>query len=728
VLVDEAQDTSPAQWEVIDAIVSEFQAGEGARDTARTLFVVGDEKQSIYSFQGAEPRAFGEMRDHFAARLRAVGEGLAEGALAHSFRSAPPILAFVDAVMAAAPEATDGGAGARHVAFHAEAPGRVTLWPHLPKTEGEEEPPWYEPCDLPAPEHPELQLARITAGEVARLLREGAPVPDREEGPRPMRPGDVLILVRRRRTLFQALIRELKAAGVPVAGADRMRLTEEIAVQDLLAGLRFAATPEDDLSLAAFLRSPLGGLSEDGLFRLAHGRHGTLWQALEGDARWPEATALALKLRDAADFRRPFEALEMLLTEAGGRARLRARLGDEIEEAVDALLDQALAYESVEPPTLLGFLAWLDAGETELKRELERGTGAVRIMTVHGAKGLEAPVVVLPDCAPRNAPQGGAVLDLGGRAGWKQREEAQPAAQVAAEAERKARAAAEDLRLFYVAMTRAESWLILGAAGGRGDLAESWHGRAAAALATLGPTEAAAPEGLPGPALELVADWPAIAAGAETPAPAAPPPLPDWAHHAPPARVEPPQPRAPSDLGGAHALPGAEGDEGAEAMARGTLLHTLIEVLPTLPAPDRAAAAMALAAGAPEAAALIAEAEAVIAAPSLAPLFAPDALIEVEVAATLPALGPIRGRIDRLVVTPTRILAADFKSNRRVPATAEAVPEALLRQMGAYAAALSALYPDRVVETALVWTRTATLMPLPPALTAAALTRAGADG
>lgn len=720
VLVDEAQDTSPVQWKVIEAITDEFFVGEGARhlphDAPRTVFVVGDEKQSIYSFQGADPAAFAEMREHFERRLDAMDRALQACALLHSYRSARPILSVVDAVFSG-PAGTGFADKVQHLPSDPGRPGRVELWPFIPKPEREEEPPWDRPLDLPMPDDPVEQLADRIAAEIRLWLDSGRLLPTRE-GTRPVRAGDILILVQRRGTVFHPLIRALKRHGVPVAGADVLRIGGELAVRDLLAALRVAVTPTDDLSLAALLRSPLCGLSEGDLFRLAHPRQGALVKAL-GASEHRAAAAFVDDLRAHADFRRPYEILERILITHDGRRRLMARLGAEAEDGIDALLDQALEYERTEPPTLTGFLAWMTRGEVTVKRRTDESADEVRVMTVHGAKGLQAPIVILPDTARRQEggrrPQIQCVADV---PLWSTRAEDCPAPLAAAEEERRQRLLEENRRLLYVALTRAESWLIVCGAGDPGKAEEDcWHALVAAALERCGAEREE-------DRLVVAQDWPE-GSGMRAAVEGAPlPDLPAWTRRPPPVAAEPAPVLSPSNLGGAHALPGEAPDE--DLLLRGAHLHLLLETLPGQPAEERAALAARIVPEATDLPGLLAEAEAVLDHPDIMPLFGPHGLSEVGVSAPL-GNGRILGRIDRLVVGENRVLAADFKSNRVVPELPEDTPEAILRQMGAYATALARLYPGRQIETAVVWTRVPRLMILPPELTAAALRRAALD-
>ena len=705
VLVDEAQDTSPAQWRLIRLLTAEFTAGIGIHEGPRTLFVVGDKKQSIYSFQGADVTAFDAMRDRFRQAFEQAGSALEERPLIHSFRSSPAILRLVDLCFTGDRQGAMGGA-LRHAAFHENLPGRVDFWPPVPAPEAAEPGEWFRPEDRTGAESAETMLARQIAAEIRGMIDRGERITDRGQV-RPVHEGDFLILVRRRRGLFQEVIRACKAEGLQIAGADRLTLTEELAVKDILALLHFLNTPEDDLSLAAALRSPLFGVGEDRLFRLAHGRRGVLWERLRQAEGFEAECAMLQDLRDQAEFLRPFELIDRLLTRHDGRRRLLGRLGEEAADGIDELLSQALAYEQVDVPGLTGFLVWMAGGKVEAKRQAESEGHRIRVMTVHGAKGLEAPIVILPDTADRRPPQEPPIaVPEGGPPLWLLgRDETVPLARAATEA-RKAVREAESLRLLYVAVTRARSWLIVAAAGKAGEA--SWYGMLRAAA-----------EGLPllpdrdGRMRHQMGEWhpplPAVAAGA------APVALPGWA-----LRDASPAPAAkrmvtPSDLGGAKTLPG-EGAGDPDALTRGTLLHGFLERFPDLGPADRESLARA----APD---LAAGAEALIADPALAHLFGLDSLAEAGFALDWNG-ALLTGAIDRLVVGPDRVLVVDYKSNTVVPARPEDVPEGYLRQLGAYAHAAAALYPGRRVEVAILWTETAQLMPLDPEIVRAALARA----
>ena len=723
ILVDEAQDTSPTQWQVIESLAQEFTSGLGARnDVLRTIFVVGDKKQSIYSFQGADPREFDRMRDHFSDRLHLLGQGLRTMELEYSFRSSDAIMRFIDIAMTT----TD----THHRAFHAELPGRVDLWPTIEKSEGQEKQNWYDPIDILTDDHHDVILAREIANQIRQMVGTET-IPASDGTRRLIKAGDILILVRQRSALFQEIIRACKAIGLPVAGADRLKLTEELAVKDLMAVLAFLATPEDSLSLATALRSPLFGWSEAQLYDLAATRaEPYLWTTLRNRADEFALTMAVLNdLRNNADFLRPYDLIERILTRHDGRRKLLARLGPEAEDGIDALLSQSLAYERMDVPSLTGFLTWLEVDQVEVKRQMDNAGDQIRVMTVHGAKGLEAPIVILPDTAKHNPPIRDEIIPLEtGDMVWKVASDQQPEVMKTALAELITAQTAENERLFYVAVTRAEVWLIIVAAGEVGDHGDSWHQIAHKALGDLGAVDLVTPVGL-GLRLQHV-DWQAGELVSTDVVSLDAPQIPLWAQ----ARITPTErptaTLAPSELGGAKVIwqPGTQADD-EDAKRRGTMVHRLLDLLPALPSEQWFDTAQRMFSTGDAMATLdeihdaLAHAKRVMDAPELQHIFASEVLSEVDISASLPDLNGhrIAGAIDRLLIQPDRVLAIDFKTNAVVPDRPEDTPDGLLRQMGAYQSALETIYPDRHVETAILWTRVPSLMMLPNDIVRAAL-------
>ena len=403
ILIDEAQDTNPDQWAIVAALTEEFFAGEGAADRARTIFAVGDAKQSIYSFQRADPHAFLRMRRHFEARIAAAGQEWRAVPLEISFRSTEPVLRAIDAIFRREPAhegvALDGSA-VRHVASRVGQAGIVELWPPVAPQPNEMPDPMALPVTPSRVAEPRARLAAAIAATIRGWLDQGEMLDARG---RPIRPGDVMVLVRRRNEFVGELLRALKQRQVPVAGADRLMLTEQLAVQDLVALGRFLLFPDDDLTLAAVLKGPLFAIDEATLFDLAHGRGKEhLWDRLRarasGNAALRQIAERLSALLARVDFAPPFELYAEILGAAGGRRALLDRLGPEAEDPVEEFLALTLAYERDHAPSLQGFLRWLVAGDTEVKRDFgARPRDEVRILTVHGAKGLEAPIVFLPD-------------------------------------------------------------------------------------------------------------------------------------------------------------------------------------------------------------------------------------------------------------------------------------------------------------------------------------------
>ena len=736
ILVDEAQDTSPAQWDVIRLLAQEFTSGQGARENAeRTIFVVGDKKQSIYSFQGADPRSFDRMAAYFDERLKDAGLRLQSLSLDYSFRSAQPILSLVDQTFSA----RDGrgvGEGFKHIAFKAALPGRVDVWPLIEKADEKDTRDWFDPVDHVSDHHHSAKLAARIAHEIKRMIDEKVTIPaeiDDEKGARTIgarvvSPGDVLILVQRRSDLFHEIIRACKRLELPIAGADRMRVGAEMAVKDLAALMRFLATPEDSLSLATVLRSPLFGWTENALFDLAHKREEKyLWTALRNrEAEFHDTCSVLKELRNSADYLRPYDLIERVLTRYDGRKKLLARLGTEAEDGIDALLTQSLTYEQVEVPSLTGFVTWMDSDEMDIKRQMDNASDQIRVMTVHGAKGLEAPIVILPETANRAMKVRDEIYKIDGTAVWKTPKTDSPRHINEAREALKSAQADENMRLLYVAMTRAEKWLIVCSAGDLGNTGESWYDIVSEGMSHAG---AVAFEFRFGTGLRLESgDWTILPTEEKNIREKETVPLPQWAIEPAPALIPQPKPLAPSSLGGAKAISGDGYDEDT-ALRRGRQLHRLLEYLPAFPEARWSDIARdVLATGEDisdptEAAALLGEARNVLLSPELRPVFSPDALTEVDVTASLPALDGTRilGAIDRLLVEETRVLAVDFKSNRMVPSRVEDTPAGILAQMGAYAAALEQIFPGKTVETAILWTSTATLMRLPNDMVSAAL-------
>ena len=718
ILVDEAQDTSPEQWELVESLSSELTAGQGASNRHRTLFVVGDKKQSIYSFQGADVAAFDRKRDHFAARL-AGGNPLAQLSLEYSFRSSRAILAVVDHTFTDTVRAALGG-DSSHKAFRENLPGRVDVWPVEEKDEASETSAWNDPVDRESPESPVVVLARKVAENIRDMLDAGVQIPqDKGDGNpsvRPVHPGDFLILVQRRSLLFHEIIRACKVLNLPIAGADRLRLGGELAVRDLAALLAFLDTAEDDLSLAAVLRSPLCGWTEAQLYRLAQGRKGYLWEALRADPAHAATRDFLQDMRDQADFLRPYDLIERVLHRHDGRRKLLDRLGPEAEDGIDELLGQALAYEASEVPSLTGFLVWMETDDVDVKRQLDGEGSRIRVMTVHGAKGLEGEIVILPDTADRSPQDRDELYRLTeGPAVWKLPAAESPTLIASERAARKDREAAERLRLLYVAMTRARCWLIVAAAG-KVTQGDCWYN-----LIRAGVERAQAEDAGAGIRRHSFGDWPANAL--RTVQKAILPQGPDWLFRPAPPAMGDVKVLSPSDLGGAKALAGEPLYPTDQAKRFGTGLHLLLERLPGLERATWPAHAAGLISDPALAATLLAEAQRVLDAPGLAALFQPATLAEVTVSGLWNGVR-LMGTIDRLVVEPDRVLIVDYKSNAVVPDLPDAVPEGILRQLGAYAHLVGQIYPDRQVEVAVLWTRTPALMPLDPKIVRAALARA----
>lgn len=742
ILVDEAQDTNAQQWDIINALTGDFFAGQGAHaDKLRTLFVVGDYKQAIFRFQGTSPENFEKARERVRAELdgladnvlslrgNAPARGLQDLDLGQSFRTAQSVLDFVNMAIARIGHSAFGLPREPEQHVGEDRPGHVALWRVVgdisEQTSGEDDDEgqegWFARSDR--------RLADKIARQVRSWMDHGFPL--QKGGLRRAGPGDVMVLVRKRKELAGLIVARLHAAGVPVAGVDRLRLAAPLAVRDLMAAVRFATQPLDDLNLASLLVSPLLGWTQEQL--LEHGHRGDrvkLWHHISR-SRDPFVAASVDRLVDLlnqADRDTPQALLHWLLTGPWqGRRQLVSRLGSEANDPIDELLNAASAYAAGAVPSLLGFVRWFDAGEGELKREAGQRGAEVRVMTVHGSKGLQAPIVILADAADNPDRSKGSPLalpDTQGRAvpipALSTAEKAGPIR--AAEEQAKLEEKQEHWRLLYVAMTRAEEALFVAGALGpkeKEPAPDSWYAR----LAGLFMADEWVDDPIWGARLEhgdALPPAPPKAAGELVSLPLLPP----FLDRAPPAEPRPPRPLAPSALGEELAAdppfpPGA----GMAAARRGVLLHKLLERLPDVPPADRKAAAQGwLARSASDfdahaRAEMAASALAVVEHKDWAELFSAAALAEVPIAATVGGQ-VVAGTIDRLLIEPARIRLVDFKTARRPPASLDEVPVAILRQMAAYAAALEAAYPGRTVEAALLYTQVPKLLAIPAELLA----------
>ena len=742
VLIDEAQDTNPEQWEVVRILAEEFfiDAGRHA-DKPRTIFAVGDAKQSIYSFQRADPEKFAEMRSYFRERAKEIAADWREVPMNISFRSTDAVLGTVDRVFAgpvAKQGVGDDGADVLHSPFRVGQAGRIELWPAVEPQERAPEDPWTPQTRIVRLEDPEIRLARVIAGRIRHAIDEKETLTSRG---RPVRAGDFMILVRRRTAFVDEVVKALKERNVPVAGVDRMQITDQLAVMDLVAFGRFLLMPEDDLTLAEVLKSPLIGLDDDQLFDIAHNRPRTLWHALrekagtvEDGSIFARAYAFLFKWLGRVDYERPFELYAELLggrgeDARGVRARLVGRLGIEANDPIDEFLNLAMGCEADHAPTLQGFLHWLMAGDAEIKRDLEQsGRDEVRIMTVHGAKGLQAPIVFLPDTmqVPTQAPnlfwQEDRNLMF-----WLPR--------VALETElvsrlRDANAVKRDQeynRLLYVALTRAEDRLyICGWQGRRKAPEHCWYnlcqqameGYAKPAQIDLGTYSGSGWDG---------EGWIWETDQSEAPKPDRIENVSDSQQSSKrsliraiaPEEAFPPKPLAPSrPLEEEPAVQSPLGGDQGQSFKRGILIHKLLELLPDLPSSARRAAAERFLAQPvhalePDLQVEIAdETLGIFDHPDFAPVFAPGSRAEV------PLVGIVGGdvvsaQIDRLVVCDADVMIVDYKTNRPPPRDVEGTPKAYRRQMSIYRAALAQMYPGKKVRCFILWTNGPWMVELP---------------
>lgn len=761
ILVDESQDTSPAQWNVVETLAREFYSGEGAREDIRTLFAVGDEKQSIYSFQGAAPEMFARMGNHFSQMSKTSGQDWHSIELNLSFRTVEPILNTVDRVFAnpgRTPGLGSAGSEIRHAAKRVGHGGLVEIWPTEIPEDADTTDAW-KPLGEKAATAPADKLAKRIARTIGSWLKSGERLASQD---RPITPGDILILVSKRRPFAAPMVAALKALGIPVAGADRMELNDQLAVQDLVALGDFVTLPDNDLALASVLKSPMFGLDDDDLFGLAYKRSGSLWRALIAaqahDARYLEATTLLKGWRQRADFQPPFEFFAQVLDRDGMRRRLLARLGTEAADPLDEFLNLAISYDDDAAPSLTGFLTWLRSGQRQVKRDMEQGSNEVRVMTVHASKGLEAPIVFLADTCRGAAsgpdkeplikmppPQEGQPLRA-----WRIKGASQVAAVQSARTAKARSDLEEQNRLLYVAMTRARDRLyVAGFEGKNGRHANCWYDIISDGLAGLAEDfndgEGRLIRRLSSSQAAPIDKAKTVGSRSEAEVP-----IPEWAHRAPVRDAIVSLPLAPSKLApydvdeagdpasGKTIAPPDEVPDDPPAPSpvftqpdyrflRGTLTHALLEHLPLVPElrrPEMAERYLTLrGADLPSSvrSSIISETFAILGDTRFAPLFGPRSRAEVAIAADIPrpdGKGPalrLTGKIDRLAEVGDDVMIVDYKSNRRAPDDVADVAETYLLQLAAYRLALGSIYPGKRLKAVLLWTFGPRILEIPDA-------------
>ncbi len=763
ILVDEAQDTSPEQWAIIEALGREFFSGTGARDAARTVFAVGDEKQSIYSFQGAAPEKFAEV----GARMKAMTlNAKAQWRPLHfnlSFRTVQPVLDAVDAVFSnsdTTPGLNSGTKPIEHIASRFGHAGLVEIWPTERPSEAAPSSPW-SPLDEVTESAPANRLAGRIAATIEGWLKNGEVLTSEN---RPIRAGDILILVRKRNPFAVPMVAALKARGIPVAGSDRIALTAQIAVLDLLALGDFLTLPEDDLALATVLKGPLFNFNDDDLLKVAHGRKGTLWRAFLAatgtTSHYKPAAETLKRWRAKADFTPPFEFFSTVLDRDGARSQMLHRLGPEAADAIDEFLDMALAYDDSYPPSLTGFLAHLRAADREVKRDMDHARDEVRVMTVHGAKGLEAPIVFLPDTcttmsgdgagtrllklpdAPRPSATPPPVI-------WQVKGSSKLAPVQTATTAKAAREHEERNRLLYVAMTRARDRLyVSGFEGKSGRAKDCWYDIISNSLQP-GFKQVTLSDGTAAWRNETAQSVPPETAKAASADAVTSQPLPPFATRRAalepqlsvplaPSRLEPyapdhegeplVAPRATTDPASDRGLPSPSTLAKDNRFLRGTITHALLQYLPELSEAQRKAGATGFvtrrgaALSAKARLSIVLETLAILNSTDFAPLFSSASRAEVPISAMLlppngkgPALR-LSGQIDRILVTESEVMIIDYKTNRPPPLELHGVAPAYLYQLAAYALALQEIYPGRRLRAALLWTDGPRLMEIPAEL------------
>ena len=744
ILIDEAQDTNSDQWRIIASIANEFYDGMGSESEnlksqglpSRSIFAVGDVKQSIFSFQGAEPEEFGVMRKHFSKKASNSQNLWEDVSLDVSFRSTEPILKVVDAVFSKTPASigvvkTDEAL--KHLPIRSGDGGCVEIWDPL-KNIGTSAPhSWKPPVERVSSIGVEERLAGLIARRISSWVQTGEIL---ESHNRPIEPSDIMVLVRRRTPFVDSLVRSLKDLGIPVAGVDRMVLTDQLAVMDLLALGEFLLLPEDDLNLATVLKCPLIGLNDEDLYKLAYKRSGTVWESLCEQSvkieKYKPAYKFLLKLLNSVDFLKPYELYAQLLNQ-GGRALILSSLGPESADPLNEFLSLALAYEKNNTPSLQGFLKWVTSSQTEIKRDLDQATGAVRVMTVHGAKGLQAPIVILPDTMQTPKKISKLLWHKDILLCTSKKSDRDETTSVAYEYAQKIQTE-EYRRLLYVAMTRAADRLYICGWENKNDPPEHcWYNLIKGSMIDIAePTKcqflANDSEGKDGMVLRLDSiqtEEPNIENKIIHNFLTSPPP--SWAIELPPKETKILPRIVPS---------GSKQNNQTQSLIqnindnirfnRGNIIHHLMQWLPTLPFETREKAARKYLSKSyfqvPTEIInkILIETQEILQDEKFSDLFSSASIAEVPISGIVSGSDGLKrvisGQIDRLLILNKSITVVDYKTDLYPPKSPKSVGPSYLRQMSAYRTLLKDAYPESIINCYLLWTETPHLMEIPDIL------------
>lgn len=715
ILVDEAQDTNPDQWEIIRLFSEEFFAGLGRESTVvRTIFVVGDKKQSIYSFQGADPAEFGRMQAYFKKKVTDSQHIFKIVPMNASFRSTQTVLDLVNHVLHF-PKASKGvleqTETADHVAVRKNEPGLIEIWPLVQVDKKEDNEIW----PLPIKDIQESAMV-VLANQIATKIKSFIDNKEelKSEG-RPIEPKDIMILVSRRTGIVNELVRALKDRNIPVAGIDRLDLSVHIAVQDLLAIAKFALLPEDELNLAGVLKSPLIGMTEKQLMDMCINRETkNLWTHIQ-QAK-PETAEKLKQILNLADKMPVYEFFATILGAFGGRKSLVQRLGTDANEAIDEFLALTLSFEQDYTPSLQNFINWFQNRNNTIKRDMEQGEqNTVKIMTVHGSKGLQSNIVFMPD-AQRTPSKGETFFWADEFPIWIARKDLKNNALTSIYDEKDILREEEYHRLLYVALTRARDRLYICGWSNTKKKEEntpptnskekektmSWHELVCQALpqhiqpnqnkiihiesnTDFMPTQKEKKESYTQPDLPLP-EWVLQQAPDETP----------LSKPLMPSRITPNEPQTESIIGTTQET----------ALKRGIFLHKLIQYLPQVPALNRKEVAFKLK---PDDIEIPENFFDIFDNQDFQTLFDNNSVAEVPIAGIV-GKRVISGQIDRLIVTDNDVWIVDFKTNRQVPETPSAVHKSYKTQLFAYKSLIKNIFSDKIVRTFLLWTETMTLM------------------
>ena len=461
ILIDEAQDTNQLQWRLIQAVSNDFFSGNST-EKQKTIFIVGDYKQSIYGFQGATPSIFENIKTQYKQQVLNSGNNWQEIDMQTSFRTTQPVLDLVNQTFSKKKDSLLKGLAQtpfniEHKAFRA-GDGYATNLPITKRNKDKKNnTKWAIPKTDQSSQCIESETAIGIINKVEELINSNKNLHGHDKQ---ITPGSIMILVRKRSKVMYKIISECKKRNIPIENKDKLFANDNLIIQDILSLLKFILLPNDDLNLAGLLKTPIIGINEGELFQLAYNRQGTsLWQHIQQSK--PAFHDYLLSLVDFYQHNTVYDLILKVMYQDNKIKEFSKRLGNEAADVICSFIEYITNFETTTPNfTLQKFIYELECSNVQLQSS-NNNSDSIKIMTIHGSKGLQSPIVFLADSASSEQSPNESIFYHNNKIYFSNSRHLNSLTLEEVKKEAKELDKSENLRLLYVAMTRAEDELYL---------------------------------------------------------------------------------------------------------------------------------------------------------------------------------------------------------------------------------------------------------------------------